>query len=321
MGKILIWQIDRACNLRCKGCNAYEGHDFFNANEKMYDWLHELKRNKIKYVSITGGEPTLHPDISNILRWLKNYGFKTHIATNGTTPKIMNELIPYLDAVTVSLDSHVPELHNEYRGGKIFDTVIKNIKNLRGKVPILTANALITPFNYNNIDELAHFSNNELGVPLSICYPDNDSYVFKSNGVTNSEIFTAYNILVHDYNKHKYGNILQHYKEARTYTINKHKNELSDFITNNDSKSICKAGKDIYFANLNTDVYPCFYKTDELLNKNKYAKWRKYDASKCNQCFMQCFREPSSTNIVQKSKLIYGIYSYTRKKQITLNAL
>ena len=107
--RTVIWNIDFKCNLLCKGCNAFEGNVLF-PKDKIEEFVDEMKYNKVKIVSVTGGEPTLHPDLPRILKTLKEHKFKTHIATNGTNKYVLSKIYPYLDAATISLDSHIPDL-------------------------------------------------------------------------------------------------------------------------------------------------------------------------------------------------------------------
>ncbi|HLH86578.1 MAG TPA: radical SAM protein, partial [Thermoplasmataceae archaeon] len=189
--KTMIWNIDYFCNLRCKSCNAWQGKIFF-PEDQIDKHIDDMKNNKIKIVSVTGGEPTLNKSVETIIRKLKEKKFITHIATNGTNPYVLKKLYPYLDGITISLDSNIPEEHNEYRGLKIFDTVVKTIKDAKNHVKILTANALVTNFNYFKIGEMAEYANNELGVPLSMCFPDQGSYYFQDFAVSNDMIRKAF---------------------------------------------------------------------------------------------------------------------------------
>ena len=174
----MIWNIDYFCNLRCKSCNAWQGKIFF-PEELIDKHIAEMKKNKVKIVSLTGGEPTLNKSIESILKRLKENHFITHIASNGTNPYVLKKIIPYLDGMTISLDSNIPDEHNEYRGLKIFDTVVKTIKESKDKVKVLTANALVTNFNYFKVKDMVEYANKELGVPLSMCFPDQSSYYFQ----------------------------------------------------------------------------------------------------------------------------------------------
>lgn len=294
--RIVIWNIDFKCNLLCKGCNAFQGNELF-PRDKIDDFIDEMKYNKVQVVSVTGGEPTLHPDLPKIMKTLKEKGFFTHIATNGTNKYMLEKISPYLDAATISLDSHIPELHNEYRGRKIFDIVVDTMKFLKPRVKVLTSNMLVTNFNYDKINEYAEFVNKEIGVPVSMCFPDNTAYYYERVPVEKEQIKAAFKYASENYKQHKFGNTKSFYEEAVLWLENK-------------EVSRCRAGQEVFYADYRGNVYPCFYKTDVKLNETR--KWKIYD-NNCNACFIQCFREPSIKKPIEQAKLIAGIYLYNRR--------
>lgn len=81
------------CNLACINCCRFCGK--FPTKEKMTvdqicKFISESKKKKIswKYISLLGGEPTLHPDLIEIIRVLKEYSdelvdCRLAISTNG----------------------------------------------------------------------------------------------------------------------------------------------------------------------------------------------------------------------------------------------
>ncbi len=289
--KSMIWNIDYFCNLRCKSCNAWQGKIFF-PEELIDKHIAEMKKNGIKVVSVTGGEPTLNKSIESIMKKLKENHFLTHIATNGTNPYVLKKIVPYLDGMTISVDSNIPEEHDEYRGLKIFDTVVKTIKENKSKVKILTANALVTNFNYFKVKEMVEHANNELGVPLSMCFPDQSSYYFQDFEVSNKMIREAFSYAYENYNKHMFGNTRTYYKEA------------VDYIDGN-PVTPCRAGQTTYYTDYRGKVHPCFTHMEVVLN-NK-PKWELYN-NNCNDCFTQCFREPSIENPFEDARLLSKIW-------------
>ncbi len=295
--KSMIWNIDYFCNLRCKSCNAWQGKIFF-PEELIDKHIAEMKKNKIKIVSLTGGEPTLNKSVESIVKRLKENHFITHIASNGTNPYVLRKIIPYLDGMTISLDSNIPEEHNEYRGLKIFDTVVKTIKESKDKVKVLTANALVTNFNYFKVKNMVEYANEELGVPLSMCFPDQSSYYFQDFQVEPAMIRQAFSYAADHYNDHVFGNTRSYYKEAVDYL---------------DGKMVyqCRAGQTTYYTDYRGKVHPCFTHMEVVLNKK--PSWEYYD-NQCNDCFTQCFREPSIENPLEDVKLVSKIWWFNHVK-------
>lgn len=295
--KILIWSVAEACNLRCKGCNAWQKRNFFDISN-LNSFVNELKKNRVKIVSVTGGEPTLHPNIVEIVKKLKENGIWVHIATNGSLPQRIKKILPYIDAATVSLDSDKREEHNEYRGVDIYDRVIESIKLLRGKVKVLTANMLVTGFNYNRVGEIAKFFNESLRVPLTMCYPEFEGYVYEPLDVTKDEILKAFKYAYENYNGHIFGNLRTYYGEVVRYL-------------KGEKTYPCRAGKVVFYADYEGNVKPCFMK-DVILNDDGKI-WKDYE-NRCNDCMIECFREPSIPKNFEKAMLIYKIWRFTHQR-------
>jgi pyruvate formate lyase activating enzyme len=67
------------------------------------------RRGRLDGVVITGGEPTLQPDLADFLRALRALGFATKLDTNGSQPDIVRELLEngLLDYVAVDLKAPI----------------------------------------------------------------------------------------------------------------------------------------------------------------------------------------------------------------------
>ena len=51
------------------------------------------RQNKLDAVVITGGEPTLHEDLPQFIKKIKQLGYRVKLDTNGTNPQMMAKLI------------------------------------------------------------------------------------------------------------------------------------------------------------------------------------------------------------------------------------
>lgn len=97
-GKICSLLYTVGCNFRCPFC--------YNAplvipekypkelldEDEVFNILLERK-TLVDAVAITGGEPTLHPDLLDFLRKLKDAGFSVKLDTNGTNPDMVETMI------------------------------------------------------------------------------------------------------------------------------------------------------------------------------------------------------------------------------------
>ena len=85
------------CNYRCPFCHNSELLDMNieseYSKEEIFDFLDKRSRT-LEGVAISGGEPTLQPDLKDFMRELKSrYGLKLKLDTNGCKPDIIRELI------------------------------------------------------------------------------------------------------------------------------------------------------------------------------------------------------------------------------------
>jgi pyruvate formate lyase activating enzyme len=69
------------------------------------DVLSILERRKqfVKAVVLTGGEPTLQEDLLDFVKKLKQRGFEVKLDTNGLLPDVLEKCLPYLDYVALDV--------------------------------------------------------------------------------------------------------------------------------------------------------------------------------------------------------------------------
>ncbi len=81
----IFWlEVTSQCNLTCEGCyheNILNGHKTLETIEEEFKVIKALR--KVDSVSIAGGEPLLHPQILEIVKMVRRYGWKPIMNTNG----------------------------------------------------------------------------------------------------------------------------------------------------------------------------------------------------------------------------------------------
>lgn len=128
------------CMLRCKMCNKW--HEPLPKLEELPS-LEEWKRFITGFRELVdeqfemdfgGGEALSMPGILEMVRHAKGLGFKTTMASNGY---LINKEMAIkiadsgLDAVSLSLDSHRPQLHDKMRGVEgVYQRVMDAIDNI-----------------------------------------------------------------------------------------------------------------------------------------------------------------------------------------------
>ena len=83
------------CNFRCPFCHNIGS--VVDSKERIpFDEILEYlssRKGVIDAVVVSGGEPTLMPDLKDKIIAIKNLGFKVKLDTNGTNPTLLKELI------------------------------------------------------------------------------------------------------------------------------------------------------------------------------------------------------------------------------------
>jgi len=85
------------CNFDCWYCHnkeLYKNTENLNTidENEVLDFLN-TRKGLIDGLVITGGEPTLHPDLKDFIVKVKKLGYKVKLDSNGTNPKMLQDLI------------------------------------------------------------------------------------------------------------------------------------------------------------------------------------------------------------------------------------
>jgi MoaA/NifB/PqqE/SkfB family radical SAM enzyme len=235
--------------------------------------LHEIDKLGIAFVTITGGEPLLRYDISEICKQVKLGGYHASLNTNGTLINKNNaeSLSSSFDIIRVSLEADGIE-HEKIRGhGRYHDTIkgikmLHDIKNRRAKI----IEHIVLDGSNNNISDIKQRYSHLV---------DSLSFMPKSN----------YSIENGTYN-------------MSVYPLNVEGTTLIKVLKNN---KLCDAAR-LYMSILpNGDVTPCMnrfkiklgnlrtHSLKDIIN-TPLSSVNKKQIDKCNGCHSKCTTEISS---------------------------
>lgn len=123
-GKVATTVFTVGCNFRCCFCHnpdlLSEGEDI--TEKKFFDFLSERK-GLIEGVCITGGEPTIQPDLIDFIEKIKKEGFLVKLDTNGSHPEVLKNLAGKVDYIAMDIKC-LPERYPEVCG---FDFVPESV--------------------------------------------------------------------------------------------------------------------------------------------------------------------------------------------------
>ncbi len=110
---ILLYTNFHLCNLNCYHChnrNHFRGEPVYMDYGELSHRLSMAKLLGVELVIVSGGEPTLEPNLEEGLSFIKEFGFPVRIDTNGTNPEKLQVLIEKGLIDGVALDVKVPLL-------------------------------------------------------------------------------------------------------------------------------------------------------------------------------------------------------------------
>ena len=126
------------CNMRCPFCqnaslvNRIE-EDNLLSEEEFFSFL-KKRQGILDGVCITGGEPTLQPDLKEFIAKIKSMGYKVKLDTNGSFPDKVKEILDSGNVDFVAMDlKNTLERYAETVGVPGFDTskILESIDIIR----------------------------------------------------------------------------------------------------------------------------------------------------------------------------------------------
>ncbi|MFA5038955.1 MAG: radical SAM protein [Candidatus Omnitrophota bacterium] len=173
--KKITFEITNRCRLRCRICGIWRERPKTDLSvsgiQKLLTGL-----DSPAAVSLTGGEPFLHPEFDVLYKGLYRLFLlkkirRIDIATNATSPKLGDFLKHHPGALTVPLSFSVSldglrGVHDAQRGkAGSFDRALKNILLIKKYGLPLALKFVITPLNYGQIEKVRALAE-RLGAPL-----------------------------------------------------------------------------------------------------------------------------------------------------------
>ena len=167
---VISWNVTRKCNLKCSHCyiNATKeelrGELTTEEAKRLMDQISDVSR---PLLILSGGEPLLREDIYDLIRYGASKGFRMGLGSNGS---LIDEAVAKklkdagVKTVSISIDSSIPEKHDEFRGVKgSWQKAINAITALKQNGVLVQVNTTVTQQNHGEIDEIMSLAE-ELGV-------------------------------------------------------------------------------------------------------------------------------------------------------------
>ncbi len=133
-GPVVIWNLIRRCNLKCKHCYSISANVEFPGElttEAIFRVMEDLKAFRVPVLILSGGEPLLRHDIFEISARAKAMGFYVGLSTNGALideQNIGRIAAARFDYLGISLDG-IGATHDAFRGkAGAFDASLRGLR-------------------------------------------------------------------------------------------------------------------------------------------------------------------------------------------------
>ncbi len=289
--KLIQINVSYTCNKDCSYCYAKDLKEEYREDmdlenfKKILDWL---KKNNIDSLNLAGGEPTIHPEIGNMLELANKEKFKITVFTNG----LFNEsFLKYADHANFFLVNYN---HKDTYTEKEYELLHKNLDYIkqRGKGITLAFNITNEISSCDYIIEAAKRYNIS-NVNMDLVIPNS----LKNNEyIPPDEFRNKKGMLMGFFNKLKENNISVKITRPLPFCVFKEEIKSSKGAL----YSRCNVGYGIVAINPDLSIFPClsiFFKGPSLTSFNTFKeisefyntsisdlKWKRYIYPECKSC-------------------------------------
>lgn len=167
--RFLVVELTESCNNSCLHCyNVWRGSAggpersrgrILSAREVLSALRRVMEDISLKYVALSGGEPTLRPDLPRIVEGVKDLGLEPVVLTNGVLlTEAFQRSLPRGTHFQVSLLGDTAELHDHLAGRRVFDRIVRNAARLERHGHDFTAAFVATRANAQRVHRVAELA-------------------------------------------------------------------------------------------------------------------------------------------------------------------
>lgn len=249
----LLIEITNRCLLNCAFCstNASPNNRKYLDKKFIFRILKEIEGTSIKTIQLSGGEPFLHPDIWEIIRFILDRKFKLEIYSSGSiqsgsVPLDLLQEIPHKENVRIRFNLQGPnqDIHCKLtQNPEAFTNVIESIKNSVALGLHTEIHFLPTSMNFRFIADV-----------ISLCHSLNISKIKILRFIPQGRGNINRNLEMKDCEFREFkGMLLKCIAEDKI----EHDVGKSFSIVNEKKCKSCQAGLNKYVIDYNQNLYPC----------------------------------------------------------------
>ncbi len=276
----VIWDVTTQCNLKCRHCYNESGQRKGLSPLQLHTIAEKLSRSGIFFITLSGGEPLMEPEIWNIIKQFKSKKKKLQLISNGTliTQRVAKKLKNYnIDSIQVSIDG-LEKTHDYQRQMEgCFKKSINAIQNLVDEGIPVVVNTLVSQRNIEEIPGLINFL-----VQLGVTEFRTSRLILMGRGTDLEQ-----EVLSPEQAKKLTLYILEQRKNRKDITISP--DECMCFLGEkiheyNLSWQGCPAGRTEGAVDAQGNVYPCIFMTHDEFNMGNLIE-ESFDDIWCSEKF------------------------------------
>lgn len=283
----LSFPITKRCNFHCLYCGmggeATASTDDYIPLELIKKYVEYGIARGLKKFRITGGEPFLHPQISDILNFLASTGAYVLVNTNGSLITRNQEWLSKLPPTVkfaVSFDTLKQESLTIISNSRNHKEIVDGVRFLKKNGNLLRLNMVINKHNCGEVYDIINFCQ-ELGCDLKILdvvsvpvpfSPDRQDFYREVNTLEREFAEKCDAIYSHEYSR-GFGTPCYRYRFGNIYVTVKNSKKGSHYDINS-GDAICKQCK--YFP-CHEGLYDLFCLSDGRLCSCRWTEKQKYD--------------------------------------------
>ena len=259
---------------------------------RLFQGLEALKQGGIHYLSFTGGEPLLYPDLLPALTAARQLGIRTLICTNGSllTPDRIQEFQQTgLDTLIISIDAPSPPSHDEHRGLPGLTAQIQKMLPLLEQVRFHPVASVTLSRLVNDLEAMVRFLESLGFKRVTFSYPVtrlHSPYLGFANHY--SVDFTPEEL-------DRWFAQIKELKNGSPLVILNPRLALSDLqrqLRAQPGRFPCLAGYKYFFVDWHLQVYRCHYLAETLGPLEEIHRLAPIRDG-CSACTIDCYRDPS----------------------------
>jgi MoaA/NifB/PqqE/SkfB family radical SAM enzyme len=301
--KVIEFAITNACISKCTFCDIWKQQPkVFVDKDKAITVIERLADFGTVHITLTGGEPLLHPNVVDFVK--KASSLKIHTAVLDAAPQLLmrNDILKRLedagnDMISISFDSGDPVTMAESRQiPNIMEDMAKAMELIKKTGLKTMASVLIWNDNYNKLEEVCTKAQNMGFDFISLNYPTfsmSQVYPLGGEGISlaREKVIEGLETAIRLKKSGKYSiinsaasmkNIIAYLKDPATVIY------------------MCMGGTHVGFVDWFFDVHPCM-QLPTVLGNMLTIEEKDFQLPPCNKCNMSWYRDFSA--------MFYGLKS------------